>query len=299
MKKFLTVLLILSAVNTYASSSPNGVSLYFSTGYNPTGMGLTDFMDKPFYPNFNPGPPIMYQSAFGQGLLYPSMNSIDSLSKFKGTDSENTHSTGTALTGGLKFNFLTFLFLRSEFTFDTNTYLPIRYNGTFKSGLMWEPSYGSEVNYEFSYESMSVPLIFGFNIPIEMKGKYKADIYIAAGLSWTSARYVFSIDAPFGYVNDGATVGYSAFNEELEFKANTVGYTWVIGADYEIAKDLFLFFEVNSFIYNTVFSESKYKSFTMNMATLDGPKTQMDLTHTIAKIGVSYKFSSLVKDLFF
>ncbi|MBN1500579.1 MAG: hypothetical protein JW982_10500 [Spirochaetes bacterium] len=293
MKKIIISAVFFFAFNIYAASGPNGVSVYLSTGYNPTGMGLTDFMNKPFDANILSS----YQSVF-PNTLYAPMITMEDNARFQENDSKNTYSTGTAFSSGLKFNFLTFFFLKSDFTYDSNRYLPIVYKGTFKVGSPGEPMEGSEVTYTFSYESMYVPLTLGLNIPVSINNRYKADIYIGAGAVWTSTRYIFSIDAPDGYINDGS-ITQPAFKEELEFEAMTFGYTWTVGLDYVIAANLKFFMEADSYIYSKIISKTDYTSSTMLTTTVDGPKTEMDLSHTIIKIGVSYEFSGLIKNYFF
>ncbi|MBN1500578.1 MAG: hypothetical protein JW982_10495 [Spirochaetes bacterium] len=303
MRKIIAMFIIFFTANIFAASGPNGVSVYLSTGYNPTGMGLTEFMNRPFDANFiNISATTENNSITGKGLYAP-MSLNDNNERFDSIDSKNTYSTGTAFSAGLKFNFLKFLFLRSDFTFDSNSYLPIYYNGKIKyTGNTQEPLPGAEVTYQFSYESMSVPLVFGINIPVELNNRYKADIYIGAGAAWTMTKYIFSIDAPFGYTGNyaiGLLTPYNSFKENLEFKAMTFGYTWIIGADYKIFSNLRFFLEIDSYIYNTVISKTDYKSQTMQTATVGGPKAEMNLSHTIAKIGVSYEFSGLIRNFFF
>ncbi len=291
-KKAIIVLLIISAAHIYAASGPNGASVHFSTGYNPTGMGLTNFMNRPFNANFT------NNSIFGQSLYAP-MADFENIERFDKADAQNKYSTGSAFSAGLKFNFLTFLFVKSEFTYDTNKYLPIKYNASFKSGNFWEPAKDTEVSYEFSYDSMAVPVVFGINIPVEIKNKYKADIFFGAGAVWTQTKYLFTIEAPFGYINDGTAIGRAGFREELEFNTMTYGYTWIAGADYQIYSNLNFFIEIDSYIYNSVVTKSKYTSDTMKTYTVEGPRAEMDLSHTLVKMGVSYKFSDLVKNFFF
>ena len=122
MKKIILIIAVFNAVNLTAAGIPQGLSVHVSTGYNPTGMGLTKFMNKPIDSNVDAA---TYTSSYFGTKLYPAMSSLENQDVFNSTDSQNSWSTGSVISAGLKWNFFKMLFMKTEFTYDSNRYLPV------------------------------------------------------------------------------------------------------------------------------------------------------------------------------
>lgn len=314
-KLFIITVAVFFATTAFASSKPGGLSVSLGAGYTNNGRGLRSIVEEkgiiaknspmgaaspldPFIANSSLFTPSELISNFQNNYDNPTYTNGEPINDFESDTS--LHSGNFSF--GMKYVFLDFLFIQTGIQFEISmaeSYQRIKFNDYSSSYTgNFGPSGGSSLEQYASYEYLAVPLIFGINIPLYIKNKYKGNAYIGGGAIFIDANYSFEVHAPEGYLGwNQAGQNFSGYDINLEYSEMIIGLNVVLGLDYEIFSNTFYFIEFDTIITPSVDATCEVNESNYNVNTVK-TTVPMDFSGSVFRMGISYNVNSLIGSIF-
>lgn len=286
MKKLISALII-SVFLSGTAFARQGLSVDLGIGINPDPGGVRNIEEKEGIKGINP-------SGYSDSGL-PSRDRLNTLQGYgtvKDIEQKGAYQA-IDLSLSARYDFVKFLFARAGFNYtkQMDTELTWKFTGAQVSGSASSAAYDSRQTQKYAYQSFTVPLTFGLNIPVE-KGKY--DLYAGLGPSYISGKFSLDVDAPAGAFGSlfYSSNGQPALHDNLTANFNAFGMNYIIGVDAALSRNFYLFAEIQ-YDYFSVINGNTSKTGSLNgfFNTSSSGKIAipLNLNDMIARFGVRYQ----------